>query len=273
MIQFLDVDLPLDALDDPAAPSRESIDPTPLGELTDSMAINGLLQPIGARGPSETGRYEVIWGHRRAQAARLLVWATIRARVCEWKHDPLEARLVENLLRVDLNPREEANAISVLLARGKPIAEIARIMRRSVGWVEARRELLTWPDELQERVARGTLTFAVARLLADIEHDGYRKELLDEAVRTNANAPTVSVWLAHYAADKERILRNHETIEEFVQRRETFTVLCLCESCREQVDTRSTSILRMCARCVSELREAQLAEDRELKTRSQGGTS
>jgi len=263
MIHFSDVDLPLDALDDPAAPSREQIDPAALGELTDSLGINGLLQPIGARGPSPEGRYEVIWGHRRAQAARLLQWATIRARVCEWSHDPLEARLVENLLRVDLNPREEANAISVFLARGKPIAEIARMMRKSVGWVDARRELLSWPVELQDRVARGELTFAVARLLADVDHAGYRKELLDEAVRTNANAPTVSVWLAHYASDKERIIRNQETIEQFVERRETFTVLCLCESCREQVDTRSTSILRMCARCVSELREAQLAEDRE----------
>ena len=263
MIQFQDADLFLDAIDDPAAPSRESIDPSALGELTDSMGINGLLQPIGARGPSPEGRYEVIWGHRRAMAARLLQWTTIRARVCPWPTDPVEARIVENLLRVDLNPREEAKAISVFLARGKPVAEIARIMRRSVGWVEARRQLLEWPEELQDRVARGELTFAVARLLADVDHDGYRKELLDEAVRTNANAPTVTVWLAHYAADKERILRNHETIETFVQRRETFTVLCLCDSCREQVDTRSTSILRMCARCVSELREAQLAEDRE----------
>lgn len=263
MIQWQDTDLYLDALDDPAAPSREAIDPQTLGELTDSLGISGLLQPIGARGPSPEGRYEVVWGHRRTMAARLLGWTTIRARVCVWASDALEARLIENLLRVDLNPREEANAISVFLARGKPIAEVARIMRRSVGWVESRRELLTWPADLQECVARGTMTFAVARLLADVDHDGYRKELVGEAIRTNANAPTVTVWLAHYASDKERIIRNNETLTSFIERRETFTVLCLCESCREQVDTRATSILRMCSRCVSELREAQLAEDKE----------
>jgi len=263
MIHFSDAEIPVDGLDDPAAPARESIDPQSLGELADSMANTGQLQPIGARGPSPLGRYEVVWGHRRTMAARILQWATIRARVCAWDTDPLEARTIENLIRTDLNPREEARQIAEFVTRGKPIAEVARIMRRSVAWVNSRRELLEWPEELQTRVAKGELTFAVARLLAEVEHDGYRAELLAEAARTNANAAQVTVWLAHYASDKDRILRNHETIEQFVTRREVFTILALCDSCREQVDTKTTVLLRMCPRCVAELREMQLAEDRE----------
>lgn len=270
MIQFRDEDLPLDLVDDPHAPSREAIDAGSLGELTDSIAIHGLLQPIGARGPDERGRYEVVWGHRRTMACRLLRWATIPARVCAFSVEPLEARLVENLLRVDLNPREEAHAIAELITRGKPVAEVARLMRRSIGWVSARQELLTWPKELQDAVASGGLSFAVARLLADVDHERYRGELVAEALRTNANAPTVSVWLAHYAQDKERIIRNSDTIAEFHARRENFVVMCLCESCRQKVDSGSTALLRMCARCVAELREAQLEEDRERERSGQG---
>jgi len=272
MIQFLDADLLIDLLDDPATPARESFDPQSLGELADSMAQNSLLQPIGARGPSPEGRYEVVWGHRRTMAARLLTWTTIRARVCTWDTDPLVARAAENLHRTDLNPREEARQIDAFRKRGKPLAEIARIFRRSVGWVESRVELLTWPEDLQTRVAHGELAFAVARLLAEVDHEGYRAELLSEAVRTNANAPTVTVWLAHYAADKDRILRNHETIEQMVTRREEFHMMVVCESCREQADSKTTTLLRICPRCVSELRESQLAEDREReKHRSAGG--
>lgn len=263
MIQLRDEDVFLAVLDDPHEPAREEIDAAELGELTDSLASNGLLQPIGARGPSPDGRFEVVWGHRRTLAARRLGWLSIRARVCEWATDPLEARTAENLHRVDLNPREEARVVGEYRARGKPFAEIARIMRRSVGWVQSRAELLTWPDELQSRVARGELAFAVARLLADVDHDGYRAELVAEAARTNANAATVTVWLAHYAVDKERIIRNHETIEDFVQRRETFTILATCDACRERVDSASTVLIRCCPSCVEGLREFQRQEEQE----------
>lgn len=265
MIQFRDELVFLEVLDDPHEPAREEIDAGALGELVDSMASNGLLQHIGARGPSPEGRYEVVWGARRTLAARRLEWVTIPARVCAWSVDPLEARTAENLHRLDLNPREEARIVAELRARGKPLAEIARIMRRSVGWVGARVELLEWPEELQTRVVRNEISFAVARLLAGVDHESYRKELLEEAARTGANTATVSVWLAHYVADKDRIIRNHETIEQFVARRETFTIMARCECCREQVDSGTTVLLRICPRCISAMREEQLAEDRERK--------
>jgi ParB/RepB/Spo0J family partition protein len=255
MIPFKETILPLDVLDDPVEASRESIDPAKLGELTDSMAVQGLLQPIGARGPNERGHYEIIWGHRRTLAARSLGWTTIPARVCPWPHDPLEARLTENLLRADLNPREEAKAISAMRGRGRSIADIARTMRRSVGWVESRVTLLEWPIELQDAVAAGELTFAVARLLAEIDHEPYRKQLVAEAGRTGANAPTVSVWLAHYAADRDRIVRNVETIEELVSRRDAFRLLFPCEVCAEEHESSVSALIRVCASCLAAIRQ------------------
>src|SRR5712664_2221472 len=114
MIPFTDQRIPLDAVDVPAEPLRESIDPQALGDLADDMAVNNLLQPIGARGPSPTNRYEVVWGHRRLLAARMLDWPSIPARVCPWPTDPALARIAENMMRTDLNPREEAHAVSAL---------------------------------------------------------------------------------------------------------------------------------------------------------------
>jgi ParB/RepB/Spo0J family partition protein len=262
MIQWQDVNLAVDAIDEPAAPLREHIDEHELGALIDDMAANGLLQPVGARGPDERGRFEIVWGHRRLLAARSLQWTTMPARLCPASTDPLLARLAENFHRHDLNPREEARAVADLRQSGKPLAEIARVLRRSVSWVEARVELLKWPPELQDAVARGEITMRAAGILAEIDHDDYRKDLIGEAQRTGASAATLGVWLAHYQADRGRIIANRETVREILDRRETFRVMFRCEVCDAEQDTRDSVILRVCASCKRTLDEERIDQAR-----------
>jgi ParB/RepB/Spo0J family partition protein len=266
MIQFQDGRVMLDNVDRPAVPLRESISEEYIGDLADSMATTGLLQPIGLRGPSPAGRYEIVWGDCRTMAARRLGWAHIDARVCAWSISPGEARAAENLHRSDLNPREEAREVARLRAEGVPLVGIARILRRSIGWVEARVELMTWPQDLQDRVARAELSMSAARLLAEIDHDGYRASLLDEIKRTGASAPVISTWLAHYQADRERIIRNTETIEQIITRREAFIVMFDCECCGDRRDSRESVLLRICQKCArtlnDEKREADAEQDR-----------
>lgn len=151
MIRWQDASVALDAIDEPTKALREDIDPRALGELTDDMSQQGLLQPIGIRGPSPDGRYETIWGHRRLLAARSLAWTNIPARVCPWDTDIALARLAENFQRADLNPREEALAVRELRASGRALVECARLLRRSVSWIESRLALLDWPADIQER--------------------------------------------------------------------------------------------------------------------------
>jgi len=263
MIQWQDVELPVAAIDEPIVPLRETIDTTELGSLIDDMAANGLLQPVGARGPDERGRYEIVWGHRRLLAARSLNWLTVPARLCPAATDPVLARLAENFHRHDLNPREEARAVAGLRESGRPLAEIARILRRSVSWVEARVELLRWPQELQDAVARGEMTMRAAGILAEIDHDDYRKDLIDEATRTGASAATLGVWLAHYQADRSRIIANRETVHEILSRRETFRVMFRCECCDVEQDTRESVLLRVCTRCQRTLQDEKAEAARE----------
>lgn len=263
MIQFRDEEIAIDAIDRPAAPLRESIDPDYLGRLADSMATTGLLQSIGLRGPSPTRRYEIVWGDCRTMAARRLGWPSIPARVCDWSVAPGEARAAENMQRFDLNPREEAREVKRLRDEGQPLVAIARILRRSIGWVESRVELLSWPADLQDRVARGELTMSTARILSEIDHDGYRNELLDEIKRTGATAPIVSTWLAHYQADRDRIIRNNDTVEQIIGRREAFVILFNCEVCARQADTQQSILLRICASCKQTLDEERNDAARE----------
>lgn len=255
----------LSLIDQPAHQLRDQIDPEKLGELADSMAAEGLHQPIGLRGPSADGRFEIIWGHRRFLAARSLTWDQIEARLYPWSYDPLLAAISENLQRADLTPLEEARAIEKMRATGRPLVEIGRLFRRSAGWVRDRLDLLQSPPDVQEAVGGKVVPLAVAAALARIDHEQLRRSYIAEAARTGATAATVEVWVAHYLADRERIIVNAETVEQIMTRREAWVIYTPCDSCGEQEDFRRTRSYRFCAKCSADvdaaIRGAQLPGD------------
>ena len=258
-----DRDVELELVDPPTHAARESIDPDRLAELADDLASNGLLQRVGLIGPSPSGRYQVNWGDRRTRAARQLNWRTIAARVAPWGTDPTIMRAAENHVREQLNPREEARQVRDLVEAGKSMGEIRRILRRSDAWIEARLGLLTWPEDLQDAVAVGRLSLAVARQLLKIDHDGYRAELVSEAVRTGATERTAIVWAAAYGADRERFIRNRATVQQMIESRDTFVILADCESCEARVPIASSRLIRLCAPCSDELEAAKQEAARE----------
>lgn len=257
----------LSLIDPPTHQLRDELDPVRLGELADSMAAEGLHQAIGVRGPNDAGRFEVVWGHRRWSAARALAWDEIDCRLFPWSYDPLLAAISENLQREQLTPLEEARAIEKLRAAGQPLVAIGRLMRRSDGWVRDRLDLLGAPADVQEAVAAKALPLAVARELAAVEHAEYRRALIEEAKRTGATVATVTVWVAHYNADRARIEVNHDTVAEIAARREAFVIYTNCDGCRSDVDFRRTRALRFCESCAASLeaaiREAQSPGDRQ----------
>lgn len=257
MIPMRDADIELRLIDPPRNAARDEIDPDRLAELADDIASNGLLQRVGLIGPSPDGRYEVNWGDRRTRACRQLHWLTIPARVAPWGTDPVVMRAAENHVREQLNPREEARQVRELLGAGKSYGEIKRILRRSESWIEARLHLLDWPEEIQDAVARGRLSLAVARQLVKVDHAGYRAELVREAERTGATERTAIVWAAAYEADRERFQRNETTVQQMIEARDNYQILAACESCEASVDIRRTRLIRICAGCSEQLEAAK----------------
>jgi len=233
---------------------RSTIDPERLGELADSMAAEGLHQPIGVKGPNDEGKWEIIWGHRRFLAAKLLLWTGITARLFPGNFDPLLAAISENLQRVDLDPVEEARAVHKLLHQGRAIAEIARLFRRSQAWVSSRLELLGFHADLIDAIQHQGLKLSVAQALQDVDNEEYRASLIREATRTGATGPTAQVWRQHYLADRERIIGNNLVVEEIISRREAWTVYVPCDGCHTEVDYRRTEAWRFCDTCSTELR-------------------
>lgn len=246
-------DVPLDAIDAPSVPARDAIEITALGRLADDMATQGLLQRVGLVENRAGDRYEVIWGHRRVSAARLLRWVSIPARVYPHGTDVRQARMAENAFHEALTPLEEARECASWFESGMAIAEIARRRRRSVEWVEGRLAMLSWPDDLKHAVAGGELTLAAARELVSVDFGPYRADLINEAKRAGATARVVAAWAAAYHADRERIVANTITIEEIQQHRHDYIVRVICELNGEQVPVEDARTIRACRQCYADL--------------------
>ncbi len=108
--------LPVDVIERGRYQPRRDFNPESLQELADSIAAQGVVQPIVVRPIEAAGRYEIIAGERRWRAAQLAGLDQIPVVVRDVPDQTAMAMgLIENIQRDDLNPLEEAAALHRLL--------------------------------------------------------------------------------------------------------------------------------------------------------------
>ncbi len=167
----------------PSQPRRRFDDET-LDALADSVRERGLLQPILVR-PRTGGRYELVAGERRWRAAQRAGLDTVPALV-QARDDAqtLEAALVENMAREDLNPVEEARAVAALVEElGLTREDAGRRIGRSRVAVSNLLRLLDLPDEVLEHLEEGRLTEGHGRALLLTDDHAARRSLAGDAAR------------------------------------------------------------------------------------------
>jgi len=149
----------------PWQPRRE-FDEAQLGELADSIAASGLLQPVVVRNGA-AGRYELIAGERRWRAVQRLGWKKIPAVVKEADDRALlTLALIENLQRDDLSPLDAATGYQRLMAEfALPQQEVARLVGKDRSTVSNTLRQLRLPDEVQAHLRRRALSEGHARAL------------------------------------------------------------------------------------------------------------
>ena len=159
----------LTQIDPNRAQPRERFDEAALKELAESIRAVGVLQPILVRQTGE--RYEIIAGERRFRASRLAGLDEIPAIVRDWDEQKrLEAALVENLQRDDLNPVEEAVGVKrPMEAAGLTQERVAERLGKSRPAVANLLRLLTLPEEVQKMLVDGRLSAGHARALVSVE--------------------------------------------------------------------------------------------------------
>lgn len=176
-------DLPVDQITPNPDQPRRRFDPEELQSLADSIAEQGIIQPVLVR-PKPGGLYEIVAGERRWRAAQLAQLVSVPAIVRERTDaETLEAALVENMARADLTPIEEARACAGLVEElGLSREEVARRVGRSRSAVSNLIRLLDLPDDVVEMLEDRTLTEGHGRALLLAPDRDTRRSLALQAV-------------------------------------------------------------------------------------------
>jgi ParB family chromosome partitioning protein len=158
--------LPVDQLQAGRYQPRTGMDPERLAELAESIKAQGVIQPIVVR---EIGRhqYEIIAGERRWRAAKQAGLAEIPAVVREVDDRAVVAMaLIENIQREDLNPLEEAVALSRLIDEfSLTHQQAAEAVGRSRAAVSNLLRLLELPEPIRALLEARKLEMGHARAL------------------------------------------------------------------------------------------------------------
>lgn len=169
---------------DPDQPRLE-FDAEALDRLAASIRDKGQLSAIRVRWSDAHQKWIIVAGERRWRASQQAGLSTIDCYFHEGeisRSEVLEQQLIENLLREDLKPVEQAKAFSALIElncwTAKQVGEALRVPPSTVSRALA---LLKLPEDVQEQVDSGQIPARSAYELSKLSDDGARRELARQA--------------------------------------------------------------------------------------------
>ncbi len=154
------------------AQPRHDFDEEALGELADSIALHGVLQPLLVR-PLPEGGYQLVAGERRWRASRMAGLTEVPVIIREMSDsEMMTLSMIENLQRENLNPVEEAMGYRVLSEQyGFTQEEISKSVGKSRPVVANAMRLLKLPRVILDMVSDGEISSGHARALLGFEDE------------------------------------------------------------------------------------------------------
>ncbi len=204
---------PLGRIDDIAVGSiranpnqpRLEFDEFRLQELSDSIRLHGLIQPITVREIGE-GRYELISGERRLRATRMAGLDRIPAYVRQADDEQsLEYALIENIQREELNPIETALGFQRLIEElGYTQEHVAERVGKNRTTITNTLRLLQLPDVVQLAVKQGKITAGHARALVTIDNPAIQEKVLQKAIDEDFSVRQMEQYVKMLAGGKKK---------------------------------------------------------------------
>ncbi len=187
---------------------RSMLDPAKLQVLADSIRQHGIIQPLVVR-EAANNRYVLIAGERRWRAAQLAGLTSVPVVIMDAApRAQLELALVENVVRSDLSPLEEAAAYRQLIEEfGLTQTEVAERVGRSRVSVTNTLRLLTAPDAVQNALTAGHITEGHARALLGLPTGADQVAMLEAIVlkgwSVRQTEEAVRKWVTEPASAKQ----------------------------------------------------------------------
>jgi ParB family transcriptional regulator, chromosome partitioning protein len=191
-------ELPVELIKPNPDQPRTHFDPEALSALAASIETSGIVQPLLVR-PLPDGSYELVAGERRWRAAQEAGLKKVPAVIRDQAEaERLQAALIENMVREDLNPVEEARACAALVEDlGLSKEELARRVGRSRPAISNLIRLLELPDEALEMLESGELSEGHGRALLGAKGNDVRRRLARDAAHAG--------WSVRETEDRVRL--------------------------------------------------------------------
>ncbi|MDR1110849.1 MAG: ParB/RepB/Spo0J family partition protein [Deltaproteobacteria bacterium] len=214
---------PSDIAKNPDQP-RKNINNEELIHLADSIREKGILEPLVVA-KTEKG-YQLIAGYRRLLAADILKLEKVPVYVMDIKGGPaenLELALIENIIRQDLNPMEEAEAFERLEKEfRKDVKIIAKMVSKDSSTVKNAIRLLKLPEPVQQDIRESRLSAGHGKALLGLEDN---QELLMRA-RGEILARALTVRQAENLVKRHNKAKKTKTTREREEENAYYDSLC-----------------------------------------------
>jgi ParB family chromosome partitioning protein len=170
---------------------RKFFDESSIEELAASIKEKGILQPILVRPDGE--KFEIVFGERRFRAALKAGLKEVPVMIIDMTEgEALEAAIIENVHRKDLNPIEEAEAYQYMMEKfGLTQEELSKKIGKSRPAIANVLRLLKLPENIKEILRTGEITEGHARALLMARSDEEMQSLLNEILSSKLNVREV----------------------------------------------------------------------------------
>lgn len=187
---------------------RKNFDKDALAALADSIAQNGLIQPIAVRSTS-SGLYEIIAGERRWRASKLAGLTEVPVVIINSDdRKTAELSLIENIQREDLNPIEEAMAYRSLMSEfGLTQEQVAEKVGISRAAVANKLRLLDLPSDVYTHLISGDLSEGHCRALLGLRDKAKISEIATLVIERELSVRQV----------EELVRRTNDSLQEVVE--------------------------------------------------------
>ncbi|MGK7939374.1 MAG: ParB/RepB/Spo0J family partition protein [Crocosphaera sp.] len=250
--------IPIELIILPPSQPRRYFDPEKMAQLTESIRVDGILQPLVVRHhPTQSGVYELVFGERRYRGAKNAELTEVPIIVKDLSDSQAQRlALIENLHREDLNPVDEVEGILqfLSLALNQPVPDTIsalhylknkkenkvtdNVIRNEVestileifdklgqNWYSFtcnRLNLLNLPDELLTALREGQIAYTKAKTIAKLKNSEQRQKILSEALAHQWSqrkiAQKVKEILAQRTEEKTTLLTPTRQVDNLSQR-------------------------------------------------------
>ena len=250
-------EIPIEEIIEPKEALRSYFTKEALEELKESIAREGLLQPIIVRPYND--KYEIVAGHRRFIACKELGWEKIPCIVKEMDDtETLIKRIHENIKREDIDPVDLAEIIHKLYDRGGyTFKQIGEMFGKSESWARDVERIYFCDDFIKEALRAGHIKRSHAYILMKHPDPERRYYFLKLCIENGASPRTLDLWIRDDIGALHTIKEANPIQKISDLRKGAETVMFTCALCSGKAPGDSMYVVHLCPECYKALTEVK----------------